>query len=148
LNAWTRRCYENHQEHAREKRRKYWALERRLARRRETLEDKNLVIEHYSNGTKACANPYGEHQSAYTNVLALSVDHIEGGGSKHRRELRYWSIYKWLVVEGFPSGYQILGMNCQMIKKTVENEYRSELLKHEGASGLGSRGRLPSQMLG
>ncbi len=74
-------------------------------------------------------------------MLALTVDHIEGGGSKHRRELRYWSIYKWLVVEGFPSGYQILCMNCQMIKKTVENEYRSESLKHEGMSGLGNRER-------
>ena len=142
INKWTKEWYKNHQEYAGEKRRRYWTLERRLAKRREAKESKMQVIAHYSNGTMSCGNPYGEHNLPYLKTLALTVDHIGGGGSRHRRKLRYWSIYKWLVVEGFPSGYQILCMNCQMIKKTVENEYHSELIEKEYSSPIGINQKL------
>lgn len=60
----------------------------------------------------SCANPYGEHETPYTNILALTIDHVKGGGSKHRRNLGYSSIYKRLAREAFPEGYQVLCMNC------------------------------------
>ena len=49
----------------------------------------------------------------------LTIDHIDGGGSKHRRELsksprRASSgvLIRWLIKKGFPSGFQILCFNC------------------------------------
>ena len=45
----------------------------------------------------------------------LTIDHIDGGGSKHRRELRKngsQHIYQWLKRENYPSGYRVLCMNC------------------------------------
>ena len=122
INEWQRRWYRSHPEVGREKRRKYWTLERRLKLREETQEYKRQALSHYSNGTSACANSFNEHSTPYTNILALTIDHIAGGGTKHRRSLNYSSIYKWLVLNGFPEGYQVLCMNCQLIKKHVNKE--------------------------
>lgn len=44
----------------------------------------------------------------------LTIDHIEGGGSRHREELRKAGsgLYSFLKNSGFPAGYQTLCMNC------------------------------------
>lgn len=45
----------------------------------------------------------------------LTVDHINGGGGKHRVALRQAgsaNIYRWLVEQQFPAGYRVLCMNC------------------------------------
>jgi hypothetical protein len=44
----------------------------------------------------------------------LSIDHINGGGTKHRKEIRkkYLSIYHCLADYGYPSGYRVLCQNC------------------------------------
>jgi hypothetical protein len=54
-----------------------------------------------------------------TEIAFLSVDHIHGGGNKHRRSLdkRYGfgGIYEWLRDQGFPKDeFRILCMNCQI----------------------------------
>lgn len=48
----------------------------------------------------------------------LAIDHINGGGHKHRKELkrRGTSYYTWLRREGFPPGYQVLCHNCNLAK--------------------------------
>jgi len=38
------------------------------------------------------------------------------GGGKHRKELGNKSIYKWLVQNNFPSGFQTLCYNCNFAK--------------------------------
>jgi hypothetical protein len=127
INEWQKRWYHAHPEAGREKRRRYWTLERRLTRRREAQAYKSLAIFHYSNGAMACADPYLEHPIPSSNMLALTIDHIEGGGVRHRKTTRYWSFYKWLARQGYPQGFQVLCMNCQMVKKYTNNEIRSEL---------------------
>lgn len=57
----------------------------------------------------------------FDDIRALSIDHVNGGGNKHRRELGKsatgsW-FYRWLVKNGFPEGFQVLCMNCQFIKR-------------------------------
>lgn len=45
----------------------------------------------------------------------LTIDHVNGGGRKHRVELRAngsQHIYQWLKKENFPEGYRVLCMNC------------------------------------
>jgi len=41
----------------------------------------------------------------------LTMDHMNGGGTAHRHEIRR-SIYSWLKSRGFPKGYQVLCFNC------------------------------------
>ncbi len=44
--------------------------------------------------------------------------HINGGGSKHRKELGLIgrAFYAWLVHNNFPSGFQTLCHNCNQAK--------------------------------
>ena len=54
-----------------------------------------------------------------TDIRVLQVDHIEGGGGKHRKQLGISggrSFYTWLRKCGFPKGYQVLCSNCNIIK--------------------------------
>lgn len=42
----------------------------------------------------------------------LSIDHIHGGGEKHRKEIGSGGLYRWLEREGFPKGFRVLCHNC------------------------------------
>lgn len=51
----------------------------------------------------------------------LSIDHINGGGNKHRKEMvnqggSGGNIYWWLIKNDFPPGFQVLCHNCNMAK--------------------------------
>ena len=69
-----------------------------------------IVIERYSNGTNRCAC-CGE-----TIIDFLTIDHINGGGRKHCREVTGGfsssKFYQWLEKQGFPDGFQVLCWNC------------------------------------
>jgi hypothetical protein len=53
-----------------------------------------------------------------TEIVFLTVDHIEGGGNDHRRQLGGSSqnLYRWLIKKGFPDGFQVLCFNCNQGK--------------------------------
>jgi len=76
------------------------------------LNIKSSILMHYGKGKCACV------KCGFSDIRALSIDHIEGNGAEHRKMLRRGglSFYKWLAQNGFPSGYQTLCMNCQWIK--------------------------------
>jgi hypothetical protein len=46
----------------------------------------------------------------------LTIDHVEGGGNQHRKSISI-DFYVWLVRNQFPSGFQVLCMNCQFGKR-------------------------------
>lgn len=52
------------------------------------------------------------------NIEFLTIDHIDGGGSAHRRITGGGGsrTYNWLRCNGYPAGYQVLCMNCNMAK--------------------------------
>ena len=78
------------------------------------LQVKVEVLTHYGNDKLACVK-CGENR-----LPCLSIDHIDGGGGKHRKKLfgvDGKSIYYWLIENNFPEGYQTLCMNCQFIKQ-------------------------------
>ena len=54
-------------------------------------------------------------------MRALSIDHLDGGGTAHRKIVGR-NIYYWLIKNAFPKGYQVLCMNCQWIKRVEKNE--------------------------
>ncbi len=57
-----------------------------------------------------------------TNPIFLAIDHIEGGGNKHRKSLYKngqgfgGNIYTWLAARNYPPGFQVLCHNCNFGK--------------------------------
>lgn len=47
----------------------------------------------------------------------LQVDHVEGGGGKHRKEIGQSNLYLWLRQNEFPKGFQILCASCNWKKR-------------------------------
>jgi hypothetical protein len=69
---------------------------------------KAKVFDHYGDFCKCCGETYHEF---------LTVDHINDDGAEHRRNVTgTTSIYRWLVSNDFPSGFQILCWNCNAAK--------------------------------
>ena len=75
------------------------------------------VLRHYGSGNLACVI-CGE-----SRMLCLSIDHIDGSGLEHRRQIGLGgtkiggtNFYRWLQKEGYPEGFRTLCMNCQCIK--------------------------------
>jgi len=78
------------------------------------------IINHYSNGTMKC-NKCGESIQEF-----LEVDHINGGGRKHKKSENITNMYTYLKTNKFPEGYQILCANCNIEKVVLEAKLRSE----------------------
>ena len=57
-----------------------------------------------------CACPSG--LCSENNIDFLTLDHINGGGSQHRRTEAKGNIYQFLKARGYPSGYRVLCYNC------------------------------------
>ena len=75
------------------------------------------VINHYTNGSMRCNN------CGISNLKALTIDHINGNGLRHRIEHNIGGhIAEWLRQNNYPEGYQVLCMNCQFIKRKTNNE--------------------------
>jgi hypothetical protein len=48
---------------------------------------------------------------------ALSIDHVGGGGVAHDKELQSQGKrfgYRWLKSQGYPPGYRVLCLSCNM----------------------------------
>lgn len=74
-------------------------------KRRARLRLKVVVIGHYGGRCRCCKE---------TQLLFLTIDHINGGGLAHKRELRNkgMHLYGWLVKNNYPFGFQVLCFNC------------------------------------
>lgn len=69
---------------------------------------KQQVIEHYGGRCALC----GEDRWEF-----LTIDHINGGGTEHRRKLNN-SVYAWLRKSGWPTdGFRLLCSNCNCSQK-------------------------------
>lgn len=47
----------------------------------------------------------------------LSIDHINGGGNKHRQRLKLkagFEFYRWLENNNYPEGFRVLCHNCNL----------------------------------
>jgi hypothetical protein len=69
------------------------------------------VLSYYSNSKvpfcKCCKTEFLPH---------LSIDHIDGKGNEHRKTLKSKDFYWWLKSKNFPTGFQVLCMNCNWAK--------------------------------
>jgi hypothetical protein len=69
----------------------------------------------------AAFNAYGGCRCACCSVTEsefLTIDHINGNGRKHRKDLEKKGVswgngfHRWLYQQGYPPGYRVLCMNC------------------------------------
>lgn len=93
----------------------------RVARYRAKL--KSDAINVYSNGTLRC-------ECGFSDIRALTIDHIDGGGRSHRIKTAGsggHNFYRWLKTHNYPSGYGVLCANCQM-KKEITIEIKRPVL--------------------
>ena len=68
------------------------------------------VIEEYGGVCACCGEPRKEY---------LTIDHVEGNGGKHLRELGLKGgdqFYRWLGQNNYPKGFQVLCFNCNLAK--------------------------------
>lgn len=77
---------------------------------------KQEVLTHYGNDNCSCV------LCGYPDIRALTIDHINGGGSAHRRKIKRsgYTFYYWLRQQGYPEGYRTLCMNCQFIQRDTQ----------------------------
>jgi hypothetical protein len=91
-----------------EKKTEKYILRNKNRRKNKRDEIKNQVFEHYGYRCVCC----GEVRKEF-----LTLDHINGGGKKHKNEigrgLRYLS---WIIKNNFPNTYRILCMNCNFAR--------------------------------
>jgi hypothetical protein len=80
------------------------------------------TLKHYSPDVKCV-------RCGFSDIRALSIDHVNGDGAKHRKEVfgngrigTGFRFYYWLKNNCYPTGFQVLCMNCQFIKRTENNE--------------------------
>ena len=68
---------------------------------------KRLVIDHYGGKCACCGDAH---------MKFLTINHIEGGGRKHLKSIKRKgnTFYVWLKVNGWPEGFNVLCMNCNL----------------------------------
>lgn len=105
-NRMRRERHKSHPERLRSENARWRRENREKVAKRTTREKRQVrleVLAHYG----------GECQCCHTDLEEfLTVDHIEGGGGQHRKEIPSGNIYRWLRREGFPSGFRVLCLNC------------------------------------
>lgn len=80
------------------------------ARRERAVRLRAEALAAYGNKCACC----GEDRLPF-----LAIDHLNGGGAAHKRSLGIGcavDFYRWLRVNEFPSGFQVLCHNCNMAK--------------------------------
>lgn len=79
-----------------------------------TLKAKLLCMNRYGSSCYCC----GETEPAF-----LCIDHVNGGGNQHKREtfghskVGGYALYRWLIRNDFPEGFQFLCFNCNCAKQ-------------------------------
>jgi len=84
------------------------------------------VLTHYGNEKCSCV------KCGFSDIRALSIDHINGDGANHRKEVRSSNLYRWLIQNNYPEGFQTLCMNCQSIKRYENNEHNDKTKSKNG----------------
>ena len=104
-------------------------------RREFNLELKKEVLSHYSKNL-SCVN------CNESELEFLAIDHITSRKSVgHSRTFGSTAIYRWLKKQGFPSGYQVLCHNCNMIKEVIRRR-SPELLSNSYDAVRGRKHKL------
>ena len=117
----------NHPKECKEQKKRYrekhtYEIKEREKKYRHGLKTQCLI--HYGGNPPRCVC-CGE-----THIEFLTIDHINGGGNKHRRKIRNkvrgctpggHGFYLWLKRHNYPKGFQVLCFNCNIGKHINNN---------------------------
>lgn len=121
INKEMREWHATHREEERVKAKEYFA--------RRYKKEKQLIFEHYG-GTNPHCECCGETRQEF-----LTVNHKNGRGNVHRREIGESNLYHWLVKNNYPDGFNILCMNCNWASRiTGQCPHFEHVLKLEKVS--------------
>ena len=90
-------------------------------------ERKNAIVNMYTNGKGGCV------MCGQCDIDVLCVDHIDGAGTKHRKEIHAHNsqmFYNWIVANDYPPMFQILCANCNLKKEVVRRRDGRRLTSH------------------
>lgn len=111
INQWKATNPEKNRANAARRMREWNARNRELSRAKTRERNKCMreeVLAAYGNRCACC----GETEPHF-----LSLDHVNGGGNAHRREVGMsQSIYRWAKKNDYPLTLQILCFNCNLAK--------------------------------
>ena len=112
---WCRNCTNAYY---RERIHKEWES-RKAIKKQNRQRLKEEVLGHYSPNLKC-------QRCRFSDIRALSIDHKAGHGRSHRKKLNIEGdkFYSWLRRNNYPTGFQVLCMNCQWIKRSENMETR------------------------
>lgn len=80
--------------------------------KKRNLEFKHKILEHYGAVCVCCGT---------TGEQFLSIDHINGGGNKHRKTAGTGVTFKkWIIDNNYPKDFQILCHNCNQAKRDYD----------------------------
>lgn len=80
------------------------------------------ALSYYYRLQDAAIMAYGGYKCGWCGIgepLVLCIDHVENNGRAHRREIGSTGgakLYKWLRDNHYPTGFQVLCMNCNHAK--------------------------------
>lgn len=114
--AW----YQSHKEQAIKAALKRNQTEKGIERRKKYDQRIKLdVLTHYGNGIPKCV------LCGHARLTSLSIDHINGGGCKHKKEVvKGKNFYCWLIKNNYPEGFRTLCLNCQFDEKIRLSEQK------------------------
>ncbi len=111
------RFYRRHREKKLKEHKEWRQKNRKKVRtynKKRDIEVKIEVFSHYCKGKPYCQCPNGCSEG---HLEFLTIDHIDGGGNKHRKKLNHGGgrrFYRWLKRNEYPKEYRVLCMNCNM----------------------------------
>ena len=116
ISAWCKDCSNKGNRERRRKRLKYYKETEAKSRKRnrktirqwhknKRLEMKKKIINHYGGKCACC----GE-----SRIEFLAIDHIKGGGKKHRKNIGAGNLLYWIIRNNYPKRFRILCHNCNM----------------------------------
>jgi len=78
---------------------------------------KQLLVEYRDKQKRDAFNAYGGAKCSCcgeSELDFLAIDHINGGGTKHRKELKGGGtqVYVWLKKNNYPEDFRVLCHNC------------------------------------
>ena len=107
--------------------RQLYPEKRRAERRRRRHRHREKVFARYGTSCACCGA-----------TEDLTIDHVNGDGAEHRAALGNRDIYGWLVVNGFPPGFQTLCGPCNRSKArgpacTIDHHPTQKQDRHDDA---------------
>ena len=102
------------------------AAERKRYRRRRQAREREQVFTHYGTSCSCCGA-----------TQRLTIDHVDGDGAEHRRAMGNrggYRTYHWLVMNGFPAGFQTLCEPCNLSKARKHTCHLIHITSETGAT--------------